>query len=170
MVCVVAVVALFPVGAWALAFSNVAITDPGGVNQAKVDATGKLAVGDGTGPLSVDGTVNDRPVLPKQPILITPRGALEAGTTIYGPVTKPFGISSLTLDNVCTGSANFTLSSVTNPGGPAVIESVELGPGQIFQLVYPVPLVTTPPAGGTVSLSASSELTCVQVSGVGYQS
>jgi hypothetical protein len=33
-----AVLLLFPVGAWALSFSNVAITDPGGVNQAKVDA------------------------------------------------------------------------------------------------------------------------------------
>jgi hypothetical protein len=33
-----AVLLLFPIGAWALTFSNVAITDPGGVNQAKVDA------------------------------------------------------------------------------------------------------------------------------------
>lgn len=33
-----AVLLLFPVGAWALSFSNVAITDPGGVNQARVDA------------------------------------------------------------------------------------------------------------------------------------
>jgi hypothetical protein len=33
-----AVLLLFPIGAWALSFSNVAITDPGGVNQAKVDS------------------------------------------------------------------------------------------------------------------------------------
>jgi hypothetical protein len=33
-----AVLLLFPIGAWALTFSNVAITDPGGVNQAKVDS------------------------------------------------------------------------------------------------------------------------------------
>jgi hypothetical protein len=44
MVCVIAVVALFPVGAWALSFSNVAITDPGGVHQARVSATGSLSV------------------------------------------------------------------------------------------------------------------------------
>src|SRR5712691_7733680 len=34
----VALLLLFPIGAWALSFSNVAITDPGGVNQAKVDS------------------------------------------------------------------------------------------------------------------------------------
>jgi hypothetical protein len=34
------VLLLFPLGAWAVSFTNVAITDPGGVNRAKVD-TGK---------------------------------------------------------------------------------------------------------------------------------
>jgi hypothetical protein len=33
---------LFPVGAWALSFTNVAITDPGGVNRAKVDTKNNL--------------------------------------------------------------------------------------------------------------------------------
>jgi hypothetical protein len=33
-----AVLLLFPVGAWALSFSNVGITDPGGVHQAKVNS------------------------------------------------------------------------------------------------------------------------------------
>jgi hypothetical protein len=37
------VLLLFPVGAWALSFSNVAITDPGGVHQAKVNASGQLS-------------------------------------------------------------------------------------------------------------------------------
>jgi hypothetical protein len=36
-------VLLFPIGAWALSFSNVAITDPGGVNQAKVNGSGQLS-------------------------------------------------------------------------------------------------------------------------------
>jgi hypothetical protein len=170
MVCVVAVVVLFPVGAWALSFSNVAITDPGGVNQAKVDATGKLAVGDGTGPLSVDGMVNARPALPTKPIVIISQGAQDAGTTLYGPASKPFGLGSLTLDNGCDTSAYFHLSSVTSPGGSVIIEYVVLDPHQTFQLGYPIPLVTSPPPGGTVLLQGSSGGGCVTVSGVGYQS
>lgn len=39
-----AVLMLFPVGAWALSFTNVAIIDPGGVNRAKVNASGQLSV------------------------------------------------------------------------------------------------------------------------------
>jgi hypothetical protein len=38
----VVIMALFPVGAWAVVNSNVAITDPGGVNRAKVDVKGNL--------------------------------------------------------------------------------------------------------------------------------
>src|SRR6188508_698534 len=34
---------------------------------AKVSSDGKLAVGDGAGPLSVDGTVSDRPAAPASP-------------------------------------------------------------------------------------------------------
>jgi hypothetical protein len=46
-----AVLLLLPVGAWAVSFSNVAITDPGGVNQAKVDSGKNLhtAVADPAG-------------------------------------------------------------------------------------------------------------------------
>jgi hypothetical protein len=46
-----AVLLMFPIGAWALTFSNVAITDPGGVNQARVDTGHNLhtAIADTTG-------------------------------------------------------------------------------------------------------------------------
>jgi hypothetical protein len=45
------VLLLLPVGAWAVSFTNVAITDPGGVNQAKVDSGKNLhaAVADPAG-------------------------------------------------------------------------------------------------------------------------
>jgi hypothetical protein len=39
----VVVMMLFPVGAWALSFTNVAIIDPGGVNRAKVNSLGQLS-------------------------------------------------------------------------------------------------------------------------------
>jgi multisubunit Na+/H+ antiporter MnhC subunit len=49
----IVVMVLFPVGAWALSFTNVAITDPGGVNQAKVTSTGQLQTHP-NGPLTVN--------------------------------------------------------------------------------------------------------------------
>jgi hypothetical protein len=44
---VLAAVVLIPVGAYAVSFTNVAITDPGGVNRAKVSTAGALSVSGG---------------------------------------------------------------------------------------------------------------------------
>jgi hypothetical protein len=57
-----AVLLLFPVGAWALSFSNVAITDPGGVNQAKVNASGQLSA-------AVKGSVTAKVAFPTTAIV-----------------------------------------------------------------------------------------------------
>jgi hypothetical protein len=60
----VAVIA-FPVGVLAATGSLVNITDPvHKSNKARVDNGGRLYVGDGGGSLTVDGTVNGRPVAP----------------------------------------------------------------------------------------------------------
>jgi hypothetical protein len=60
----VAVIA-FPVGVLAATGSLVNITDPvHKSNKARVDGGGRLYVGDGNGPLTVDGTVSGRPVAP----------------------------------------------------------------------------------------------------------
>ncbi len=159
----------FPVGAWAVSFTNVAITDPGGVNRAKVDTTGKLAVGDGSGSLTVDGTVNDRPALPTKPIVITSRFAQPSATTIYGPVSTRFGIGSLTLTNICGGRSYFGLYSKTTPGSTFLVQDATLQANETVHFDYPIPLVTTPPAGGTAELQASGTDGCIFVSGVGYQ-
>ena len=47
--------------ALATAGQVVNVSDPVNANTAKVDPAGKLYVGDGAGPLSVDGTVTSRP-------------------------------------------------------------------------------------------------------------
>src|SRR5690349_3719284 len=67
MISVAIVMVLFPVGAWAVTGSNVFVTDATAGTHAKVDSTGHVLVGDGTGPLSVDGTVQGRPVPPSTP-------------------------------------------------------------------------------------------------------
>src|SRR2546423_1356342 len=52
--------------------SAVNVVDPTNAAQiAKVDASGKLLVGDGAGPLSVDGTVSARPWVPSSPFRAT---------------------------------------------------------------------------------------------------
>ena len=65
----------------------------------------------------------------------------------------------------------FTLDSVTSTGGKYEIMDTDLDPGKSVQYVFPTPLVTTPPAGGTASLKAFTDVdSCVLLSGVGVQS
>ena len=63
----VAVVVL-PSAVWAVdTFSNVAIEDPITNNKAGVDSSNRLKVGDGSGALTIDGTVTGRPAPPSSP-------------------------------------------------------------------------------------------------------
>ncbi len=169
IICVTAVAVLFPVGAWAATASNVSILDPGGVNKAKVDPIGQLEVGDGSGPLTVDGTVSARPVLPAKPITIT-QTLLQGTTPLYGPVSKAFGITSLTLMNNCPSEQNFTLDAVTTPGGTFHVQAINVASAQSLQLTFPSPLVVAPPAGSTAELQAEGSAFCIYVTGVGIQS
>ncbi len=172
IVCVIAATILLPVGAWAsVSFSNVAITDPGGVNRATVDATGKLAVGDGSGPLTVDGTITAKPSLPAKPIVIPATDLGTASTTIYGPQSKPFGITSLTVTVLAgCGTQIFELDSVTSIGGKFTLVYTYLNASTSQQYLFPTPLVTTPPTGGKAWLAASgTDSGCMVVSGVGVQ-
>ena len=52
---------LVPGAVWAAAtFSNVAIYDPGSEKRAAVDGKHRLKVGDGSGPMTVDGVLRTR--------------------------------------------------------------------------------------------------------------
>ena len=170
IVVTVLVVVAFPFAAFAVTGSNVFVTDATSGTRAKVDSTGHVVVGDGSGSLTVDGTVNERAALPTKPIVIIPRTASTAPTTIYGPVSKPFAIGSLTLTNLCSDGTHFIeFSSSMSPGGDFVIQLTEVPALQTVHVAFPIPLVTTPPSGGTASLEAVSSGSCVNVSGVGYQ-
>ena len=166
IICVLSVMLLLPVSAWAtVSFTNVAITDPGGVNRAKVDSTGALAVA-------------ARPALPTKPIVITATGTpLVSGNPVpvllYGPAAKAFGLTSLTISSFgfgCATNPHFTLYSVVTGGATYVLEEVDVPAEGTLHLVFPAPLVTTPPVGGTVSLTAEATVCPVIVSGVGIQS
>jgi hypothetical protein len=170
MVCVIAAVVLLPVGAWAaVSFTNVSITDPGGVNRAKVDTTGKLAVGDGVGPLTIDGSVGAS--LPTKPIAIpvTFVGSASVATHLYGPQTLRFGLTSLTVSN-SNGSngATFLLQTAQSNGIKTSLFTAFLAPASTSHFVFPTALVAAPPAGGTVSIVAFG--VGLEVSAVGVQS
>ena len=86
-----AVLLLFPVGAWALTFSNVAITDPGGTYQAKVNSLGQLSTS-----ATVSGSVT--PAAPSSMVLRT--GGISSGIhSIFtgSPTGKALVITSLTV-------------------------------------------------------------------------
>jgi len=62
---------------------------------AKVSSDGKLAVGDGSGPLSVDGTVASRPAAPASPWRASED--IQNGVFIAGPSASPINVTSLSV-------------------------------------------------------------------------
>jgi hypothetical protein len=106
IICVLSVLLLLPAGAWAaVSFTNVAITDPGGVNRAKVDSTGALAVA-------------ARVVLPTKPIVIAGTGTqLVSGNPrpvlLYGPAAEAFRLTSLTIARSGSGARPTRISPST---------------------------------------------------------
>ena len=64
---------------------------------AKVDSTGKLAVGDGAGPLSVDGTVAARSAAPASPWRHEQSTSSNGGHFIAGPSASPINVTSLSI-------------------------------------------------------------------------
>ena len=62
---------------------------------AKVSSDGKLAVGDGAGPLDVDGTVTDRPAAPASPWRASV--SFDTSNWIAGPSASPINVTSLSI-------------------------------------------------------------------------
>src|SRR5437868_11351509 len=70
VIALIAGVVLLPGAVWAVdSFTNVAIQDPISGAKASVDASHHVIVGDGSGALSVDGTVSVVPSTSKSPFL-----------------------------------------------------------------------------------------------------
>jgi hypothetical protein len=175
----------FPFAAYAVTGNNVFVTDASSGLHAKVDAKNNLNTGihdpvNGTaarvnsfGQLTTaaSGTVSARDALPTNPIVITPRQAPSSPPgVIYGPVNKPFAIGSLTLNNNCNATEFFQLYTRTSLGNTDVpIEQSQVLAFQTMQLTYPIPIVSTPPSGGTVTLTAASSGGCIVVDAFGYQ-
>jgi hypothetical protein len=136
---------------------------------AKVDSNGKLAVGDGSGPLSVDGTVAGRPAAPA-----TPWRASEDITApfkaITGPTLSPINVTSLSVStDMQTGSAlhiflvaGHVPSSATSCTGATNDGTLwhirDAGDGVTpLSFTFPTPLQWKPPANTKACLLASAQ-------------
>jgi hypothetical protein len=132
---------------------------------AKVDSTGKLAVGDGAGPLSVDGTVTDRPAAPASPW----RARANIGTSaiLAGPSPSPINVTSLSISTTAMSGSGVVIDVF----GYHVSNSATSCPNEIFdediwQIVdagdgvtplsftFPTPLQYKPPANTKACLLA----------------
>jgi hypothetical protein len=138
---------------------------------AEVDSAGKLAVGDGAGPLSVDGTVASRPAAPASPWRAhqSIQGVGGDHWPIAGPSASPINLTSLSFTTQAATGQDMAVelygfhvaNSATGCGGPtltfdAVLWSVlDAGDGVTPLLVtFPTPLQWKPPANTKACLMA----------------
>ena len=149
---------------------------------AKVSSDGKLAVGDGAGPLSVDGTVASRPAAPASPwrfsgVIHSPNGAF-----IAGPSASPINLTSLSVStNAPSGSGvqvsllgRHVPSSASSCNGSIfdafIWEIVDAGDGVTpVSFTFPTPLQFKPPANTKACLfAAASTNTPTVLNAVGF--
>jgi hypothetical protein len=159
-----AVLLLFPVGAWAaFTVSHVTITDNQGINTANVDAGHHLLVGDGTGALTVDGTVSRRPVPPASPFQFNIDAQI-GETFVAGPapLSTVINVTSLTISiPVNQGQRHIELRAVLQNasatgcafgGADLTIWHAENLTGNLTAS-FPTPLQTPKAAGAKMCLS-----------------
>jgi hypothetical protein len=150
---------------------------------AKVDSNGKLAVGDGGGPLSVDGTVASRPAAPASPwrASVIINGNFP-GVRIAGPSAVPINVTSLSVStDAASGSSDDAAlngfhvpSSATSCSG-AIFDDVlwgiqAMGDGVTpLSFSFPTPLQFKPPANTKACVYAfTSNAVNTRLNAVGF--
>jgi hypothetical protein len=157
MIVTFALLLLFPIGAWAVSFSNVAITDPGGVNRAKVDSLGSLQT-------KVSGAVTTQATPPSREYNVT-MPALQSNPLMCSNVTAAVPAGNALVVTSLTVAVN---SGVTTPPFDTWVEagtastpcSVTAGKfiayavsnDKIATINIPMPSGVTFKAGHTVSI------------------
>lgn len=180
VVSVCAAVVFAPVALYAASISAVTISDPSHpTHKAHVTSKGRLVVGDESGPLTVDGTVKDRPATPAHPwnpvnfVVVTgsaPRAELFSGKvptkldltsfTVAGSGSTP-GTVTLDVQVYVSGSGSGDCVSLTGASfGAAERFQVVVPVGQTVTIPYPTPLVYT-------AYGSKGDLYCVDVEGSG---
>jgi hypothetical protein len=135
---------------------------------AKVDSTGKLAVGDGAGPLSVDGTVASRSAAPASPWHATVE--IQGVTFLTNPPSaSPINVTSLSISTTAPSGSGVGVflyayhapNSATTCNGAVfdgiIWEILDLGDGVTpVSFDFPTPLQWKPPANTKACLAAQA--------------
>ena len=140
---------------------------------AKVDSAGKLAIGDGSGPLSVDGTVASRPAAPGSPWLASEDIQIQF-KLLAGPSAVPINVTSLSVstDQASGGGEDAYLYGFHVPSSATSCSTTnldatlwhirDLGDGVTpLSFNFPTPLQWKPPANTKACLYA--QVTTVSV-------
>ena len=167
--------------ALATAGQVVNVSDPTAANTAKVDSAGKLYVGDGAGPLSVDGTVSDRPAAPASPWRVSVEIQSPA-KLLLGPTASPINITSLSVstDEPSGSTVGVQLYGYHVPSNATDCNSALIFDGILWSIedagdgvtplsfIFPTPLQFKPPANTKACLkgvAASSAPTTMNAVG-----
>jgi hypothetical protein len=160
---------LVPVGVDA-ATDNVIIKDADSSTKAQVVSGGRLKIGDGAGPLTVDGTTGSFPVTPNN--RTQAMGVLDANLQVelLSDILPddPLYITAITVANshdtndshVSLGSLEREIgdgSCLESPSQPTPLAQVIAGPNETVHLTFPTPIVVfgTGEGEGTCVMAAA---------------
>jgi len=162
------------------------IVDPLNPAQiAKVDPTGHLVVGDGGGPLTIDGAVGARIVAPANSFSHVEQLDLNAGeAAIYGPTSATINVTSVSISAIPpvpgSSATGFDLHSWDVPGASVdcnsgVANVQEIWSTYLFAVqpetgtTFPAAVVRKPPSGRKECLATYTYgAFAVEVSVTGY--
>jgi hypothetical protein len=138
-------------------------------NVAHVDATGRLEVGDGSGPLTIDGTVSGRPAAPASPWRSSQDIQGGGFTFIAGPSSSPIDVTSLSISTDASTGAGVEVfleaahvpSTATSCSGATTDGTIwhirDLGDGVTpVSFALPTPLQWRPPSNTKACLAAQT--------------
>jgi hypothetical protein len=150
---------------------------------AKVSSDGKLAVGDGAGPLDVGGTVTARPAAPAMPWVKTNAFYQQSAAFIAGPSSLPINLTSLTISTTATSGSGVSvfLSGAYVPNSATTCEDAvlhttlwhlrDMGPGATpLAFTFPTPLQYKAPTNmkACLRVSGGTGFDLTQANAVGF--
>lgn len=173
--CLVALV--LPTSVQAAAVPLTRLTDGSGP-VAKVDSAGKLAVGDGNGPLTVDGSVAARPTRATQPWMNvngTTLNAANPSSILYaGKAKTRLNLTTFSASAPAGNAGSVTVHAQVLVGGPTSscsnLGAGGFGAAERFTIVVPVGgtvVETFPSALSWTQYGEGEDTFCVQLSGNG---
>jgi hypothetical protein len=167
------------------AFSNVAVQDPVSGVKAKVASNGSLWVSDGSGAMTVDGTVNVRSVAPAKVWSRTYEAGVanQGAVPVAGPSATGIELTSLSVFHAVSGSTTavvlgwlFVPSSATTCPTNVNLDGINyigyVSDSTPLVVTFPTPIQLRPPVGKKVCLedvtNSPGKVTTYELNASGY--